>query len=359
MGSEGAVWAVVEGQSGPLSEMTVSLMAEAARLADALGTEAAAVVLGRCDEDLVGALGSRGAARVFVADIPAASLHHAEPYVPPLTELIRGHLPGVVLCEATALGRELAPRVAARLRTGLASDCLAVSVGAGGALQMSRAVYGGRASCTVVCPQARPQMLTLERQRSSAAAHVAPAREPEVIRLDAVHAASAARTDLTGFFQEDPSSMDLAEADVVVAGGRGVGSLQGFQLLVELASLLGGTVAASRAAVDAGWVPSHRQVGQSGRTVAPSLYIACGISGAPHHAVGMRESRTVVAINTDRNAPIFGLADLGIVGDLHEVLPPVMTRLREVRTQAPPSGEAALDAFARLRGGERWRSQSA
>jgi electron transfer flavoprotein alpha subunit len=344
----GAVWAVFESESGPLSEMTASLLAEAARLADQLGAEAVAVVLGPCDEQLVGALGSRGAARVFVVHIPGASPYHADPYVPALTDLIRRHLPGVVLCQATALGRELTPRVAACLETGLASDCLAVGVRAGSTLDMSRAVYGGKASCTVVCPQARPQMLTLKQERSAAAAYVASPRAPEVIRLESVHKASAARTKLMGVFQEDPSSMDLAEADVIVAGGRGVGSREGFHLLVEMARLLGGAVAASRVAVDSGWVPCHRQVGQSGRTVAPSLYIACGISGAPHHLVGMRESRTVVAVNTDRNAPIFGLADLGIVGDLHEVLPAVVARLREARKGDPPSAAAALDALTQL-----------
>jgi electron transfer flavoprotein alpha subunit len=347
VGTEGAVWAVLGQWSGQPPEIAASLVAEAARLADQLGSEAGAVVLGEGDEELVRALGSQGAEQVIMAHVPGASPYHADPYVPLLTDLIRRHQPGLVLWEATALARELAPRVAARLGTGLASDCLAVTVGSDGVLRLSRAVYGGRASCTVVCPQARPQMATLQ-QRPSGAPQVTSRGKPEVMRLEASQEAPAARTELTGFFQEDPSGMDLAEADVVVAGGRGVGSREGFHLLVELASLLGGAVAASRVAVDAGWVPCHRQVGQSGRTVAPSLYIACGISGAPHHLVGMRESRTVVAVNTDRNAPIFGLADLGIVGDLHEVVPAVLTRLREARKDAPPSAAAALDAFARL-----------
>jgi electron transfer flavoprotein alpha subunit len=346
MGTEGSVWAVVEGRSGRAAEVAAPLMVEAARMADQLGTEAGAVVLGECDEELVGALGSRGAARVFLAHIPGESPHHADPFVPVLVDLIRRHQPAVVLWGATALARELAPRAAARLGTGLASDCLDVRVSGDGVLQVSRAAYGGRASCTVVCPQARPQMVTFQ-QRPATARDVVLGRRPEVIRLQAMPEASVARTVLTGVFQEDPSSMDLAEADVIVAGGRGIGGREGFRLLVELASLLGGAVAASRPVVDAGWVPPHRQVGQSGRTVAPSLYIACGISGAPHHLVGMRESRTVVAINTDRNAPVFGLADLGIVGDLHEVLPPVVARLRETRARASPPGEAALDAFAR------------
>jgi electron transfer flavoprotein alpha subunit len=347
MDTKGAVWAVVGERPGLASEVTASLVAEAARLADQLGTEANAVVLGECDDELACALGSRGAARVFVVHVPDASPHHADPYVALLVDLIRRHEPGVVLWGATTLERELAPRVAALLGTGLASDCLGVTVGNDGVLRLSRAVYGGRASCTVACPQARPQMAALQ-QRPSTSSHVGYSRQPEVIRVETALDASTVRTDLQGLFREEPSSMDLAEADVIVAGGRGVGSPEGFQLLVEMASLLGGAVAASRVAVDAGWVPAHRQVGQSGRTVAPGLYIACGISGAPHHLVGMRESRVVVAVNTDRNAPIFDLADLGIVGDLHEVLPLMVARLRETGTAAPPSGAVALDTFARL-----------
>jgi electron transfer flavoprotein alpha subunit len=322
-------------------------MAEAARVAHQLGTEAGAVILGECDESLIGTLGCRGAARVFLAHVPGAPPIHAGPFVPVLADLIRRHQPAVVLWGTTALAQELAPRVAARLGTGLASDCLDVRVGGDGVLYMSRAAYGGRASCTVVCPQARPQMATL-RQRPAPVAEAVAGWQPEVIRLETPPDASVSPTVVTGFFQEDPSSMDLAEADVIVAGGRGVGGREGFRLLVELASLLGGAVAASRPVIDAGWVPPHRQVGQSGRTVAPSLYIACGISGAPHHLVGMRESKTVVAINSDRNAPVFGLADLGIVGDLHEVLPPVVARLHETRARASSSGEAVLDTFARL-----------
>jgi len=347
MGIQGAVWGVAEGHSGRPSDAVVSLMAEAARLADQLGTEAAAVVLGDCDDELVRALGSQGAARIFVASAGGAPLHDTDTCVAVLTDLVRRHEPSVVLCGPTALARDLAPRVAARLGTGLASDCTGLNVGPDGLLRMSRAAYGGRASCTVVCPEARPQMATLG-PRPSTAGRSAAGRQPQVIRVEAPCSAVAPGITVQGLIQGDARTMDLAEADVVVAGGRGVGSREGFELLVELASLLGGTVAASRVAVDAGWVPHHRQVGQSGRTVAPSLYVACGISGASHHTVGMRDAKTIVAINTDRTAPIFDLADLAIVGDVHEVLPPVVTRLRKVREQAPSSGEAALDAFARL-----------
>jgi electron transfer flavoprotein alpha subunit len=347
MVTEGGVWAIVEGRPGRAAEVAAPLMAEAARVADQLGTEAGAVVLGECDESLIGTLACRGATRVFLAHVPGASPLHVDPFVPMLADLVRKHQPAVVLWAATGSARELAPRVAARLGTGLAADCLDVSVAADGVLRLSRAAYGGRASCTVVCPQARPLMATLQ-QRPATVPGAAAAREPEVTRVETEPDASVSRTVVTGFFQEEPSTMDLAEADVIVAGGRGVGGREGFRLLVELASLLGGAVAASRPVVDAGWVPPHRQVGQSGRTVAPSLYIACGISGAPHHLVGMRESKTVVAINTDRNAPVFGLADLGIVGDLHDVLPPVVARLRETGARASPSSEGALDAFARM-----------
>lgn len=321
------------------------LAAEASRLADQLSTEADAVVLGACDDGLVRTLGSRGASRVFLASVPAAPLPDADACVPLLVDLIREHQPGIVLWPATSLSRELAPRVAARLGTGLASACTDLDVGSDGLLRMSRAVYGGRASAIVLCPQARPQMATLD-ARYSARRYSGPAREAQVTRVEASGAAIA-RSEVQGIIQGDPLTMDLAEADVIVAGGRGVGGGEGFELLMELASLLGGAVAASRPAVDAGWVPYHRQVGQSGRTVAPSLYVACGISGAPHHAVGMREARTVLAINTDGHAPIFDLADLAVVADVREVLPPLLARLREKGAETATAAAATLDDFAR------------
>jgi electron transfer flavoprotein alpha subunit len=341
------VWAVAEGGSGRLSELAVSLTAEASRLAEELGTEAHTVVVGNCEDELVRALGSRGAARVFVAGCSAAQ-HDSDAYVPLLTALIRKHQPSVVLCGTTVLGRELAARVAACLGTGLASDCTGVEMGPGGVLRMSRTAYGGRASCTVVCPQARPQMATL-RPRASPTDCGASAREPQVIRLEA-ESVTSPRTKVERVVQADPFTMDLAEADVIVAGGRGAGGREGFELLLELASLLGGAVAASRVAVDAGWVPYHRQVGQSGRTVAPSLYIACGISGAPHHVVGMRGARTVVSINTDRHAPIVHLAHMAVVGDLRDVLPPVLARLREDTSRARSARMSALGMLAESRG---------
>lgn len=344
MATPGGVMAVAEGRPGSVSDATIDAMAEAARLAGELGTEADAVVLGRCDDELIGALGSQGATHVFAAAAADASLHEADTYVPLLADLIRKHKPAVVLYAAAALAREVAARVAVRLQTGLASACTELNVGPGGLLRMSRAVYGGRASCTVVCSRARPQMAALQ-SRPSAARPGTPGRAPRAIQVLTSRAA-APRTKVEGLIQGDPRTMDLAEADVIVAGGRGVGSREGFELLVELASLLGGAVAASRVAVDARWVPSHRQVGQSGRTVAPSLYVACGISGATHHTVGMRESGAVVAINTDSTAPIFDLADVALVGDVHEVLPPVLARLRGAKLKGPSPGVAAFSALA-------------
>lgn len=351
MGTQGGVMAVAEGRLGPVPEATTAAMAEAVRIAGELGAEADAVVLGDCDDELTRALGSRGAVRVFVASAASASFHHPDTYVPVLDDLISRCQPAIVLHAAGALTREVAARVAVRTQTGLASDCTGLGVDADGLLRMSRAVYGGRASCTVVCPRARPQMAILKSQ-PSAARHSTTGREPQVIRVD-IPSATTPRTRVQRLIQGEPLTMDLAEADVIVAGGRGIGSRESFELLVELASLLGGAVASSRVAVDAGWLPSHRQVGQSGRTVAPSLYVACGISGAPHHTVGMREAGTVVAINSDSAAPIFDLADLGLVGDLHDVLPPVLARLRKTRSEAPAAGVTASSALTQALGENR------
>lgn len=350
-GRQRGVMAVVEGGSVPVSEEAVRVMAEAARLAGEFRAVADAIVLGDCDDEMAAALGSQGAARVLVASAPDAALHHVDTYLPVLDDIVAREQPDVVMFAGAALLREVAARLAVRLHTGLASDCTGLSVGPDGLLRMSRGAYGGRASCTVVCPQARPQMAVLA-SGLSAGRHGTPGRKPQVIPVD-VPCAEAPRTSVERVIQGDPRTMDLAEADVIVAGGRGVGSRESFELLVELASLLGGCVAASRVAVDAGWLPSHRQVGQSGRTVAPSLYVACGISGASHHTVGMRDAGTVVAINTDRRAPIFDLADLALVGDLHEVLPPVLARLHEAGPGGSSPGAAAFIAFAQESGESR------
>jgi len=222
--------------------------------------------------------------------------------------------------------------VAARLGTGLASNCTRVDLNENDLLVMTRPVYGGKASCRVVCPQARPQMATLQ-PGAARAKRPDPSRQAQVVAFDAGLSPQCLRLRLEDVIKIPPAALDVTEAEVIIAAGRGVGSEEGFRLVEQLAHLMGAAVAASRPVVDVGWAPYERQVGLSGKTVAPRLYIACGISGATHHVVGMRDSRAVVAINQDPHAPIFEIADVKIVADVHEVLPLLVERLRRLRQE--------------------------
>lgn len=339
----GEVWVVVDHRAGQVEEASLELLAEGRALADRLGSALGAVALGEDLGGLAEALGRGGADRAYLADHPLLREGHLDACAPVLAALIRRQELAIMLFPAERRARELAPRVAARLGTGLASECTKLDLDAQGLLLASRPVYGGRASGTVFCPEARPQMATFQAGYGGKR-RAPPAREPEVVRVEVSTEGASPRTKVERVFRDPPASMDLADAEVIVAGGRGMGGPEGFRLLEELAELLGGALAASRAPVDAGWVPAHRQVGLSGRTVAPRLYIACAISGTVHHVVGMKESRAVIAINTDRHAPIFKLADLGIVGDVLQVVPAVVERLRRT-VGARPSAPDLLRAL--------------
>ncbi|MEE8369746.1 MAG: FAD-binding protein, partial [Dehalococcoidia bacterium] len=273
---------------------------------------------------------------VHVAEDERLGDHNPEAVAAALAEIVRQEQPPVFLLAATAVGNEIATRLAASLGTGLASGCLRIDTIADGLLAMLRPVYGGRASCTVVCRTLRPQIATLLPDALSAGGG-GQTPEPEVrthtLRLEGFRQGRFVRR----IERPPPASLDVTQAEVVVAGGRGVGGVEGFQFLEELAGLLGGAVAASRPAVDAGWAASSRQIGSSGKVVAPQLYIACGISGATQHVFGMRESEAVVTINQDAYAPITEMAQLALVGNVHEVLPPLLERLRQL--PRPPAFE--------------------
>ncbi len=328
----GGVWFIAEARRGELSTSTLGLAAAAQQLAERLGTPTAALLLGG-DAALAG---RTPADTVYLYPRPAAC---AAAQVDAIAALVRRQRPDILLAAASPFAQEIAARLAARLGTGLASGCLRLDLNSDGILLMVRPAYGGRASCTVVCATARPQMATLI---PDCLAPTAAAGGPaEVVAVDIEPASGPTPLLVERVFRPVPDSLDVGEAEVVVAGGRGVGGPEGFRLLTELASLLGGTVAASRPAVDAGWAPYDRQVGASGKLVAPRLYIACGISGAGQHLVGMRGSRLVVAVNQDPYAPILSLADLSLVGDLHQVLPAVLAALRSQVEPSPATGDLA------------------
>ena len=224
----------------------------------------------------------------------------------------------------------MAPRVAAGMRVGLVSHCVHVDLNPDGQLLMVRLAYDGKVECTVCIPDARPQMATIQ-PGTVEAKRLSTPRKAEVIRLPGQVSPEDVRTHHVGVIRADPKTLDITEAEVIVARWRGVGKSENFQLVEELAQELGAAVGGSRVAMDEGWIPFARQIGLSGKIVAPKLLISCGISGATQHAFGMKDSKLIVAINKDRGAPIFKLADVGILADLSEVLPALIQRLREAK----------------------------
>lgn len=304
-----------EARGGQLRRASLETLSEARRLANALGAQVEAVVVGPAA--LADELAAWGADRVRVFDDLALAAYATEAWAKALAQAITETKPGIALVPFTAMGKDLAPRVAARVGAGLASDCVSLEI-AGGRLRARRPMYAGKAYATVEWA-GEPQMATLRPNVFPLGAKDA-SRKAEVVKAE-VDAASRAR--VTATVATSQGRIQLAEAQAVVSGGRGLKGPENFHLVEELAAELGAAVGASRAVVDAGWVDHQLQVGQTGRTVSPSLYVACGISGAIQHLAGMSSSRCIVAINKDPDAPIFKVADYGICGDLFEVLPAV------------------------------------
>lgn len=333
------VWFVCELDGGDISPLTFGLAAQARRIAGALGCKVVAVLLGPG----AGALAPRVSADVVLAgEHEFVAEGTIEAAAATIGELAQRSSPLLLLLTDSSTGSDLAPRLAARLGTGLASACVRIDVTEDGSVLMLRHAYGGRASCTVECPPGpRPHVATLVPQAISQAAPP-DAAAGKVSLLDLGWERFRPRAVLQRIEQAHPSSMDVTQADVVIAGGRGVGGPNGFALLEELAGLLGGTVGASRPAVDAGWTSPGRQVGSSGKMVAPRLYVACGISGASQHLAGMKASQSIVAVNPDPYAEIVAVADLALIGDVNELLPVVLGRLRESAAGCPSGAEAGL-----------------
>jgi electron transfer flavoprotein alpha subunit len=344
----GAVWVLVEQHRGTASSASLELFPEAQRLARSLGARVEAVFVGTEDAlcSSLGHLGSLGAAVVRLIETVDVDGGDLEPAAECLGRLVLRDRPSLVLCPATRRGRELAAMGAARAGAGLMPDCTRIDV-VDGAIRAQRPAYGGRLSATVASPAGEPAFATVAAGALAVKAPVDAGHvTPEVRRT---RPDTPARFSVESSWQPGPWETDLGEAEVIVAGGRGVATQDGFAMLTALAQVLGAALGASRPVVDAGVVSYDRQVGLSGRTVRPRLYIACGISGAPHHLQGMRESEAVIAINQDRHAPIFGLADVGIVGDAHQVVPAMTERLRALAGAGRPADAGDLvGALARV-----------
>ncbi len=316
---------------GIVAGVAFELLGKAHELAQTRGTQVTAVLLGSGVSGLTGELIAAGADRVLVLDKPELETYMTEPYAWAMAKIVNEFKPEIVLTPATAIGRDLAPRVSARVHTGLTADCTGLDIQEeSGNLMMTRPAFGGNIMATILCPEHRPQMATVRpgvMQRIPADS----ARKGEVVNLDWAVPAEAKNVEILEVVKAIAETVDIQDAKILVSGGRGMGGPANFKLLEELAEELGGTVSASRAAVDAGWIAKDRQVGQTGKTVRPTLYIACGISGAIQHLAGMEDSDYIVAINKDETAPIFEVADYGIVGDVLKVVPALVEELRAYR----------------------------
>jgi electron transfer flavoprotein alpha subunit len=318
-----------EYRHGRIAPVAFELLGIGRQLADQQNVSLSAVLLG----DELGEAGQElvacGADKVYQVDNPALANFTDEAYANILEDLVREHKPAIVLAGATAIGRSFIPLVATSLATGLTADCTELSIRPeDGMLLQTRPAFGGNIMATIECPFSRPQMATV-RPRVMKAVDPDPNRPGKVIVYDPSPERLESKVQVLRNVLEEQNQVNITEGDIIVAGGRGLENEKGFELIKELADALGGAVGASRAAVDSEWIAYPHQVGQTGKTVNPKLYVACGISGAIQHVVGMQSSETIVAINRDPDAPIFDVATYGIVGDLFEVVPKLIEKLQQ------------------------------
>ena len=321
------VWVFAEQRGGKLMPVVIELLGEGRKLAQQIGTELCAVLLGENVADLARECIGYGADKVYVADAPELKDYTTDAYTKVIYEAIQQYKPEIVLCGATHIGRDLGPCLSVKCETGLTADCTKLEIDpVDHKIMQTRPAFGGNLMATIVCPEHRPQMSTVRPGVMEKAAFD-PDRTGEIVTLKPVFADGDLRVKVLEIVKNLENAVSLTDAKVIVAGGMGLGSKEGFDLLAKLADRLGGVVAASRACVDAGWAPHSWQVGQTGTTVKPAIYIACGISGAIQHVAGMKDSGYIVAINKNPSAAIFELADYGIVGDLYDVIPAILDAL--------------------------------
>ncbi|VBB09458.1 Hypothetical protein LUCI_4748, partial [Lucifera butyrica] len=325
------VWVYVEQVGGQARNVAHELLGQGRLLADALGQELAGVIIGEQVAGLAKEVFANGADKVYLVEGPEFSHYNTDAYTITLTDLIKTYKPSVILMGATNDGRDLGPRVAARVGTGLTADCTNLGIDEPtGLVAWTRPAFGGNIMATILCPEHRPQMGTV-RPKVFKKPEPDFSRAGEVVRVTSKVKAADLRTKLVDLIQVCTASCNLEEAEIIVSGGRGLCKPENFALIEELAEALGGAVGASRAAVDAGWKPALHQVGQTGKTVGPKVYFACGISGAIQHLAGMSSSDIIVAINKDPDAPIFKVANYGIVGDVLEVLPALTAGFKKLK----------------------------
>ena len=326
------VWVVIEQYKGEVAKVSWELLGAGADLAATLGVPLSAAVIGNDVEHLCHEAFEHGADKAILLDAPVYLHYRTQPYTDAICHLVEKHRPEIILMGATAQGRDLAGAVATVVKTGLTADCTGLGIDANRNLMQTRPAFGGNIMATIMCDRFRPQMATVR---------------PHVMPMPTVRSGSRGGIIREAFAppekdvlvkvleviydRDGKDQVDVAAAEIIVSGGRGLMNKENFALLQELADELGGVVGASRSAVDAGWISHSRQVGQTGKTVRPKIYIACGISGAIQHMVGMQDSDTIIAINRDPEAPIFQIATYGVVGDLFQVVPALIGRVREFK----------------------------
>ena len=323
------IFVYVEQRDKVVQKVSLELIGKAKELAAVKGATVTAVLLGHGMDAQAQELVYSGADKVIYVDSADLDVYMTEPYTYALHKVIVENKPEIVLFGASAIGRDLAPRVSARVHTGLTADCTGLEISEeDGNLMMTRPAFGGNIMATIVCPDHRPQMATV-RPGVMIQAPYNKDNKGEVQKIEMTIPAENKNVEILEVVKKIQDKMNIEDAKVLVSGGRGVGGPEGFKMLEELANILGGTVSASRAAVDAGWVEKDRQVGQTGKTVRPNVYIACGISGAIQHVAGMEGSELIIAINKDEYAPILQVADVSIIGDYKKVLPELVALLKK------------------------------
>lgn len=336
------VFVFAEQVDNQISSIAFELLGKAKELAGKLDTQVTAVLVGYEVKNLADQLAEYGADKVIVIDDAELKDYRTEPYAHALASAINEYKPDIMLVGATAIGRDLGPRVSARVKTGLTADCTVLEIGdfpinaipgkedeqKHNQLLMTRPAFGGNTIATIACPNNRPQMATV---RAGVMQKIEPVKgaKAEVIEYNPGFVPNEKYVEIMEIVKEVSDIVDIMDAKILVSGGRGVGSAENFKLLDDLAEALGGTVSCSRAVVDNGWKPKELQVGQTGKTVRPQVYFAIGISGAIQHTAGMEESDLIIAINKDETAPIFDVADYGIVGDLNKIVPLLTTQIKE------------------------------
>ncbi len=338
------VFIYAEQVDGVITNISFELLGKAKELASKLDTDVTAVLIGSEIEGLANSLAEYGADKVIVVDDKELKDYRTEPYAHALSSVINEFKPDIVLVGATAIGRDLGPRVSARVKTGLTADCTVLEIGdfplvaipnqeqKHNQLLMTRPAFGGNTIATIACPDNRPQMATVRPGVMQKIERIKDAKA-EIISFNPGFTPDNKYTEILEIVKEVSNVADIQDADILVSGGRGVGSAENFKLLEDFANAIGGTVSCSRAVVDNGWKPKELQVGQTGKTVRPKVYFAIGISGAIQHTAGMEESDLIIAINKDETAPIFDVADYGIVGDLNKILPSLTAKVNEAKAK--------------------------